>query len=208
VQMLSWVPNHNYANLCEAAKNEQHRQTELQKQQLCTHQAGRNERTFPQVQGASGGSQGSYRCCYSCGHSEHAKKDCKHTKSTEDHPKHPGARTVRVDEEPVPQTAANDDPYSFLESSFDKEAEDDARVRQIRVKDSGSVTQCVKLCLQGVPVYRIIDSGADITIIGGQLFKCVALVASLKKKDFDKTPRAYDHKPFTLDGKIDLDIEH
>ena len=58
-------------------------------------------------------------------------------------------------------------------------------------------------------MYGIIDSGADITIIGGRLFKRVALAARLKKKDFmkpDKTPRTYDQKPFTLDGKMDLDV--
>ena len=80
---------------------------------------------------------------------------------------------------------------------------------QIRVKDSGSVTQCIKLSLQGVPVYGIIDSSTDIAIIGGKLFKRVALAARLKKKNFikpDKTPRSYDQKPFILDGRIDLDI--
>ena len=54
-----------------------------------------------------------------------------------------------------------------------------------------------------------IDSGGDITIIGGKLFKRVALAARLKKKDFmqpDKTPRTYDQKPFTLDGRMDLDV--
>ena len=104
----------------------------------------------------------------------------------------------------------DEDPYAFLESSSDEgDAEGDTGVRQVRVKDGGSITQCVKLSLQGVPVYGIIDSGADITIIGGQLFKRVALAAHLKKKDFmkpDKTPRTYDQKPFTLDGRIDLDV--
>jgi len=74
-------------------------------------------------------SQESYRCCYSCGQSGLLKEDCKQPKSTEDHPKSPGARAMRVDEEPVPQTTANEDPYSFLESSSDEEAEDDAGMR-------------------------------------------------------------------------------
>ena len=53
------------------------------------------------------------------------------------------------------------------------------------------------------------DSGADITIIGGKLFRKVATAARLKKRDFhkpDKTPRTYDQKPFTLDGRMNLDI--
>ena len=47
----------------------------------------------------------------------------------------------------------------------------------------------------------MVDSGADITIMGGEMFKWVAVVAKLKKKDFkppDKTPRNYDQQPFHL----------
>ena len=67
----------------------------------------------------------------------------------------------------------------------------------------------MKLLIQGVPAYGIIDSGADITIMGGVLFKKVAAVAKLKKQDLKrpyKTPRNYDLTPFTLDGRIDLDV--
>ena len=52
-------------------------------------------------------------------------------------------------------------------------------------------------------------SGADISIIGGSLFKRVATVAKLRKRDFqkaDRTPRMYHQKPFSLDGRIDLDV--
>ena len=34
--------------------------------------------------------------------------------------------------------------------------------------------------------FGIIDSGADITIMGGELFKKVAAAARLKKRDFKK----------------------
>ena len=63
--------------------------------------------------------------------------------------------------------------------------------------------------VQGVPAQGIVDSGADITIIGGELFRRVAAVARLRKKDLkkpDRVPRTYDHRPFTLDGKMDLDL--
>ena len=79
----------------------------------------------------------------------------------------------------------------------------------MRVTDKGSRPQCVKLQVQEVPAYGIIDSGADITIMGGMLFKKVAAVARFKKRDLkrpDKTLRNYDHTPFTLDGRIDMDI--
>ena len=53
------------------------------------------------------------------------------------------------------------------------------------------------------------DSGADITIMGGVLFKNVAAVTQLKKQDLkwlNKTSQNYDHTPFTLDGQIDMDL--
>jgi len=54
--------------------------------------------------------------------------------------------------------------------------------------------------IQEVPVYGIIDTAADITIMGGQLFRKVASVAHLKKKHLkraDKTPCNYDQHPFS-----------
>ena len=45
--------------------------------------------------------------------------------------------------------------------------------------------------------------------MGGQLFKEVASVTRLKKKDFkpaDKTPRTYSRQPFSPEGRMDLDI--
>ena len=47
--------------------------------------------------------------------------------------------------------------------------------------------------VQGVPT----DTGADITIMGGKLFKKVAAAARLKKRDFKKpdgVPRTYDRE--------------
>ena len=62
------------------------------------------------------------------------------------------------------------------------------------------------MLLQGGPEYGLIDSCADISIIGGSLFKRTT-VAKLRKQDFqkvDRTLRTYDQKPFSLDGRIDL----
>ena len=78
-----------------------------------------------------------------------------------------------------------------------------------KLTNEGSQPQCVKLQIQGVPAYGLIDSGADITIMGGILFKKVAAVARFRKRDLkkaDKTTRNYDHTPFTLDGRIDMDL--
>ena len=55
----------------------------------------------------------------------------------------------------------------------------------------------------------VVDTAADITIVGAEAFKRIAAVAKLKKRDLkpaDKTPRTYDQKVFHLDGRLDLDI--
>lgn len=63
--------------------------------------------------------------------------------------------------------------------------------------------------IQGYPAIRIVESGADITIMNGDLFKRVA-AARLKKKEFknaDKVACTYDHQSFLLqDGRMDMDI--
>ena len=47
-------------------------------------------------------------------------------------------------------------------------------VKSVEVVDQGSKSLCAQVKIAGVPVYGIINSGADITIIGGELFKRVA----------------------------------
>ena len=94
----------------------------------------------------------------------------------------------------------------YLVSSDD---DDQSSVQTVRVRDTGSKVMYANVDLHGVPVKGVIDSGADITILGGDLFKTVATVAKLKKKNFrkaDKTPRTYDQRPFVLHGCMDLDI--
>ena len=85
---------------------------------------------------------------------------------------------------------------AMLSLLFSSEESDD--VRQIRVTDQGSEPRHAKVEVQGVPARGVIDSAA-ITIIGGGLFKRVAAVAKLKKRDLkkvDQVPRTYDQRPF------------
>ena len=105
----------------------------------------------------------------------------------------------------APQQTAS--PLDFLASSS-SESEEDSDIRMVQLEDKGSHPMCARVCIQGVPAYSIVDTGADITIIGGELFKKVAAVARLKKdfKEVDKTPRNYDWQPFSLHGRMDLDI--
>lgn len=84
---------------------------------------------------------------------------------------------------------------TYLESDSD-----DNVVNLVHVTDRGSVPHRAKVLIQGVPAHGVIDTGADITIMGGELFKMVASVNKLKKSKFkkpDKTP-PYDQQTFTV----------
>ncbi|CAI8046512.1 hypothetical protein GBAR_LOCUS25737, partial [Geodia barretti] len=85
----------------------------------------------------------------------------------------------------------------------------DAGVNEVRLQDKGSRPQSVRVVVAGVPVEGIVDTAADITIVGAEVFKRIAVVAKLRKRELkpaDKTPRTYDHKIFRLDGRLDLDV--
>ena len=104
------------------------------------------------------------------------------------------------------QPQESPDPYDLL---FSSDFEDEEVMKQIVVTDKGSKAQHARVSIQEIPANGVIDTGADITIMGGELFAQVAAAARLHKKDFrkpDKTPRTYIRKPFRLDGCIDLDI--
>ena len=61
--------------------------------------------------------------------------------------------------------------------------------------------------VQGIPAREVIDTGADITIIGSELFKTIAAATHMKKKSLepvDNTAFTYDNKPVQLN--VDLEI--
>ena len=101
----------------------------------------------------------------------------------------------------VQSNPTRDDPTQYLlpDDSDDNSTE----VRQVRVHDHGSKPQCVRVVVQGVPTYGKVDSAADITIMGRDVFKQVVAAAKLKRKDFkplDQVPHNYDCRPFHLLG--------
>ena len=106
------------------------------------------------------------------------------------------------------QSTEEDNPldYLLLDSSDSK---DEPEVRQIQLVDQGSNPQCARLVVGGVPMEGVVDSGSDITILGGEMFKQVSTVARLHKKDFkspDKQPRTYNQQTYHIDGKVEVDI--
>ena len=147
-----------------------------------------------------------HRKCFRCHNPGHLARDCTKKSSTmrESHHSRESARQVTSQQVhgPDAQQAA------LLDVLFSSD-EENVAVSTVRIKDGGSQPRCARVSIQGVPVYGILDSGADITIMGGQLFQRVATVARLKKRDLkkpDKTPRNYDQTPFSLDGCMELDV--
>ena len=103
------------------------------------------------------------------------------------------------------QAQEPDDLLELLMSDSDGEY-----VNLVQVHDQGSMARAAVVQIQGVQAVGVIDSGSDITIMGGELFARVALTARLKKRDFkkpDRIPRTYDQRTFTLDGRLDLEVE-
>ena len=104
--------------------------------------------------------------------------------------------------------ASTDDPLQY----FLPDSDDDAivRVTQVCVHNKGSKPQTVnvvsKACLH---VNGVVDTGADITIIGAEVFKRIAAVANLRKSDFkppNKTRCTYKQMTFHIDSRVDLDV--
>ena len=96
-------------------------------------------------------------------------------------------------------------PHDFLHSDSD----DDVSCKMVTIMDKGGKTQRARVSVQGVPAEGVIDTGAEITIMGRELFRKVASANRLRKSEFkppDKTPRTYNQQVFSLDGRIALDV--
>ena len=144
----------------------------------------------------------------------HYQSNCKSKKSESEGQKNTSAKSsataksVHTTSPKARQTEGNT-LTSLLFSSSDESSESDTEVCTVRVSDHGSQLRVAKVEIHGVVVHRLIDTGADITIMNGDTFRKIASVARLKKKQFkaaDKTPYGYDRRSFKLDGRMDLDI--
>ena len=140
------------------------------------------------------------RRCYTRGETKHLASKCPQTKlESSGRPAAPAqAEQVSSRGRPRPKRArAHPSAESLLLSS--SEEEPDPQIKVIRIAHHCSHTQCVKVFIQGEPAYGLIDSGADITIIGGSLFKKVAAVAQLGKNFMkaDKVPGPTISSPFS-----------
>ena len=131
------------------------------------------------------------------------------------------AQQVSTQEKPADTPPRGEPPVSTLEKSADtppggepldflfSDSDEEEDVRQVNVTDSGGHCQFARVDIFGVPADGVVDTAADITIMGGKLFAMVAAAARLRKKDFrkpDKVLRTYDRKVFRLDGCMDMEI--
>ena len=204
-----------YAVLCQAAKTEERRQAELRKRRQyqsdrpakkpISHIVGGKSQQEPERSTAEKPTDKKSIKCWNCDRTGHIAANCRKPRRESggrSADRRPGGKVDMVQSSP-----ARDDPMQYLQSDG---SDDETEIRQVRVHDRGSKSRCVRVVVQGVPMYGIVDTAADITIMGGEAFKQVAAAAKLKKKDFkppDQVPHNYDRRPFQLDGRVNLDIE-
>ena len=188
----------SYTQLCIAPRHEEKRLNELSRRQQYLKDVGKKgdaggrsqQNTTNKPSGKRRENRGEPRQCYVCGDTDHLVWNCKKkTKRNTD----AGTKMVKCKEDPLD--------FLLLDSDVEKSG-----VNTVQIQDKGSKPREVLVDIQATGV---IDSSADIIIMGAELFKKVASVARLKKSAFkkpDKTPYTYDHQPFSLDGKLELDI--
>ena len=223
----------SYRELCVASKTEERRLSELKKRQDHFRRPSSSVMRRGDLPSTKAQSFGDHtggkrppqpmkppmretRVCYRCNKPGHLSKDCRATK-TESSGRNSDGRLHQVTTEKrgvKPRSHKSHhqgkgdilDPISFL---FSSSSDSEGEVCQVRVMYEGSQPRYADVLIQGVPAKGMIDTGADITIMGAELFKLVAAAAHLRKRDFkkvDKVPQTYDCKTFSLDGRIDLDV--
>ncbi len=207
-----------YKELCLAACNEEKRLAELRKRREYQQPAKDNSKS--QRDKRDGGKdfkptsaptqvtnfRSEPRKCFMCHKAGHMARDCaKRTESKGQRNDHTGSKQITAGQS-VTDEADMSDALRLLYSS---DEEEDGDVDVVRAPDKASRPRCAPVDIQGVPAYGVIDSGSDITIIGGELLRKVAAVTKLRKKDLkppDRAPRNYDQRPFKLHGMINLSI--
>ena len=128
---------------------------------------------------------------------------------TSDNSPQPTTSTPAPSPAKTPVHTNADTPVQLPADLLFSDSEEEDGVKQIRVTDSGSHSQLARVDVQGVPADGIVDTAADITIMGGKLFALVAATAKLRKRNFrkpDTIPKNYDRREFCLDGCMEMDI--
>ena len=85
----------------------------------------------------------------------------------------PSMKMVRLGKSTIYESAQQVNPFELLLS----DSEEESRVLQVRVEDKGSKSQLALVEIAGVLANGIVDTAADITIMGPEIIKKVASVA-------------------------------
>ena len=146
--------------------------------------------------------------CFQCGNPGHLARNCRMCKSESQGRSNSSFRKQTPTTKQVTTSVAGkeatldpEDPRAYLPLDSDE-----GDVKLIQVQDKGSQPQCAQVQIGGVPVWGIVDSGADIS---KRLFLAIAAASKLKKRDCkkpDKIPKTYDRKPFSLHGMLELEV--
>ena len=136
----------------------------------------------------SGGGTNTARYQQHCYLHNHITKYCRHskTKEKESNGKSSQKNTSVNSQVTTKPTEDNSDINHLSDPQIFLFSDSDSNMDTVRVDDKGNKSQYVSVQVQDAPTSGIINSGADITIMGGKLFKKVAAVARLKKCDFKK----------------------
>ena len=177
-----------YKQLCVAAKQEEKRLMKLKrhKQHLerqVRHQAARYTPSSNDGSKLDSLTGKPPRECYVCGKTDHLAKQCRQRKSKsnpiEDKKQKKGKETTAITKTIISTSQQEtSDPLYFLSSDSDT----DGSINLVRITDQGSHLRKATVEIAGVPATGLVDTGADITIMGPELFKKVAAGAGLKKR--------------------------
>ena len=75
---------------------------------------------------------------------------------------------------------------------------DEGDTDTLRVEDRGSKPRRAHVLVEGVPADGVIDSGADLTFIGGDLFRRVSAGGKIKRRNSKKLTKSHAHITNTL----------
>ena len=208
--------SHGYRELCldeekrlaELAKRRQYSKPPRQSQSTPTNNQTQGdpspqERTVPSRIRVPQPETNRNRRCYACNQLGYFSRNG--GQRAPDPPRQRPVTTKQVSarQEPNQPPPLNPELFSCLLPS---DSEEEGEVRLVTV---GGEQRYADVLMEGVPASRVINSGAEISIINGKLFRKIAAVARLKRSQLkppDRIPKTYDRKVFQLDGRLDLDI--
>ena len=152
-----------YAMLCQAAMTEEQRQAELKKRRQ--YQSDQSSKKPPSQSATVSSKPPQPTCkpsatkppdkkqitCWNCDRMGHIAANCRKPRkesTCRSSDKKSGGKV-----EVVQSSLTKDDPMKYLLS--DDSDDDSTEVCQVRVHDHGSKSQCVRVVVQGVPMYKI-----------------------------------------------------